>query len=279
MPARRTATAYCYWDLVPAPWRSITVAVDSDGRLVEIRLDGRRPEGRRDAKRCRAAAAQLGEYFGGKRREFDLDLAPYGTDFQLRVWQALREIPYGAVRNYGDIARAIGQPGAARAVGQANGCNPAADRHPVPPRHRERRLDRRLLGRAQHQAPAARARRRRARSLAWRTTCAATGAANRSRRLSLPLARLDECPKCHVHLHVCRMCERYAPRKPKGCSEDDAPEVRDKKAANFCDYFKPTARAYRASGAAGRTSGTLAARRAVQEVTYVEPPSRFECRA
>ena len=124
MPARRTATAYCYWDLVPAPWRSITVAVDSDGRLVEIRLDGRRPEGRRDAKRCRAAAAQLGEYFAGKRREFDLDLAPYGTDFQLRVWQALRKIPYGAVRNYGDIARAIGQPSAARAVGQANGCNP-----------------------------------------------------------------------------------------------------------------------------------------------------------
>jgi methylated-DNA-[protein]-cysteine S-methyltransferase len=124
MPARRTATAYCYWDLVTAPWRSIAVAVDGDGRLVEIRLDGRRPEGRRDAKRCRLVAAQLGEYFAGKRREFDLDLAPYGTDFQLRVWQALREIPYGAVRNYGDIARAIRQPGAARAVGQANGCNP-----------------------------------------------------------------------------------------------------------------------------------------------------------
>ena len=124
MPARRTATAYCYWDLVPAPWRSIAVAVDGDGRLVEIRLDGRRPEGRRDTKRCRIVAAQLGEYFAGKRREFDLDLAPYGTDFQLRVWQALREIPYGAVRNYGDIARTLRQPGAARAVGQANGCNP-----------------------------------------------------------------------------------------------------------------------------------------------------------
>jgi methylated-DNA-[protein]-cysteine S-methyltransferase len=98
--------------------------VDGDGRLVEIRLDGRRPEGRRDPKRCRRAAVQLGEYFAGKRREFDLELAPVGTDFQLRVWNALRKIPYGAVRNYGDIARAIGQPGAARAVGQANGCNP-----------------------------------------------------------------------------------------------------------------------------------------------------------
>jgi methylated-DNA-[protein]-cysteine S-methyltransferase len=121
---RRAATAYCYWDLVPSPFRFLGVAVDADGRLVEIRLDGRRPEGRRDAKRCKDAAVQLGEYFAGKRRSFELELAPYGTDFQLRVWRALRAIPYGAVRNYGDIARAIGQPGSARAVGQANGCNP-----------------------------------------------------------------------------------------------------------------------------------------------------------
>ena len=121
---RRTATAYCYWDLVASPFRSLTVAVDADGRLVEIRFDRRRPEGRRDAKRCADAAAQLGEYFAGQRREFDLELAPYGTDFQLRVWRALRKIPYGAVRNYGDVARSIGRPGAARAVGQAVGGNP-----------------------------------------------------------------------------------------------------------------------------------------------------------
>jgi hypothetical protein len=63
-------------------------------------------------------------------------------------------------------------------------------------------------------------------------------------KLSLPLARLDECPKCRVHVHVCRMCQRYAAQKPKGCSEDDAIEVRDKKAANFCDYFKPNPRAF-----------------------------------
>jgi hypothetical protein len=62
--------------------------------------------------------------------------------------------------------------------------------------------------------------------------------------LSLPLGRLDECPKCGIQVHVCRMCERYAPRLPKGCVEEDAPDVRDKKAANFCDYFKPSARAY-----------------------------------
>jgi hypothetical protein len=62
--------------------------------------------------------------------------------------------------------------------------------------------------------------------------------------LSLPLTRLDECPKCRAQLHVCRMCERFAPRLPKGCTEEDAPDVRDKKSANFCDYFKPSAAAY-----------------------------------
>ena len=63
-------------------------------------------------------------------------------------------------------------------------------------------------------------------------------------KLSLPLSRLDECPQCAAHLHVCRMCQRYAPRLPKGCSEDDAPDVRDKQSANFCDYFKPSATAF-----------------------------------
>ena len=57
--------------------------------------------------------------------------------------------------------------------------------------------------------------------------------------LSLPLSRLDLCPHCGVHLHVCRMCSHYAPRLPEACDEDDAEEVRDKQTANFCDYFKP----------------------------------------
>jgi methylated-DNA-[protein]-cysteine S-methyltransferase len=121
---RRSPTAYCYWDLVPSPFRSLSVAVDGDSRLVEIRFDAQRPEGRRDSKRCKDAATQLTEYFAGQRRAFDLQLAPVGTNFQLRVWQALCAIPYGAVRNYGDLARAIGQPQATRAVGQANGRNP-----------------------------------------------------------------------------------------------------------------------------------------------------------
>jgi methylated-DNA-[protein]-cysteine S-methyltransferase len=73
-----------------------------------------------------ATRRQLEEYFTGRRREFDLPLAPAGTDFQQRVWRLLREILYGETRSYGDLARAIGAPGAAQAIGQANGENPIA---------------------------------------------------------------------------------------------------------------------------------------------------------
>lgn len=67
---------------------------------------------------------QLGEYFDGARRSFDLPMAAAGTAFQQTVWQALRHIPYGEVRSYRDIATAIGKPGAVRAVGAANSRNP-----------------------------------------------------------------------------------------------------------------------------------------------------------
>jgi methylated-DNA-[protein]-cysteine S-methyltransferase len=67
---------------------------------------------------------QLDKYFAGKLRAFDLPLAPQGTEFQKRVWQALLTIPYGATRSYGQQAAAIGQPNASRAVGLANGRNP-----------------------------------------------------------------------------------------------------------------------------------------------------------
>jgi methylated-DNA-[protein]-cysteine S-methyltransferase len=67
---------------------------------------------------------QLREYFDGKRREFDLPLEPRGTEFQKKVWMALREIPFGETRSYGQIARRIGMPSASRAVGAANGRNP-----------------------------------------------------------------------------------------------------------------------------------------------------------
>lgn len=69
-------------------------------------------------------ARQLEEYFRGERQDFDLPLAPEGTDFQRRVWDRLRQIPYGQTRSYGQIAAEIGQPRASQAVGAANGRNP-----------------------------------------------------------------------------------------------------------------------------------------------------------
>jgi methylated-DNA-[protein]-cysteine S-methyltransferase len=77
-----------------------------------------------DAEPFAEAAAQLAEYFAGERAAFDLPLAPRGTPFQQRVWAALLEIPYGGTTSYGELAARIGSPGAARAVGLANGRNP-----------------------------------------------------------------------------------------------------------------------------------------------------------
>jgi methylated-DNA-[protein]-cysteine S-methyltransferase len=72
------------------------------------------------------AEAQLRAYFAGALRRFDLPLAPRGTAFQLSVWDALLEIPYGATTSYSELAAAIGRPSACRAVGAANGRNPLA---------------------------------------------------------------------------------------------------------------------------------------------------------
>ena len=69
---------------------------------------------------------QLDEYFIGERKSFDLPLAPKGTEFQKKVWDALKEIPYGETRTYGEIAETVGNSKAARAVGMANNRNPIA---------------------------------------------------------------------------------------------------------------------------------------------------------
>ena len=71
-----------------------------------------------------AAREQLAAYFAGRLRRFDLPLAPRGTPFQLRVWRALQDIPYGQTCSYSELAAAISSPRACRAVGQANGRNP-----------------------------------------------------------------------------------------------------------------------------------------------------------
>jgi len=70
------------------------------------------------------AIRQLQEYFEGRRLTFEIPLAPAGTEFQRRVWMALRDIPYARTVSYGDVAREIGNPKGGRAVGLANGRNP-----------------------------------------------------------------------------------------------------------------------------------------------------------
>jgi len=70
------------------------------------------------------AGKQVREYFEGKRKVFELELAPVGTEFQQNVWKALQTIPYGETRSYGEIAKSIGNSKAARAIGMANNKNP-----------------------------------------------------------------------------------------------------------------------------------------------------------
>lgn len=78
----------------------------------------------RSDKPFREVLKQLKAYFAGRLTEFDLPLSPHGTEFQLKVWSALRTIPYGETWSYGELARRIRKPAASRAVGAANGQNP-----------------------------------------------------------------------------------------------------------------------------------------------------------
>ncbi|MDI3547115.1 MAG: methylated-DNA-[protein]-cysteine S-methyltransferase [Halanaerobiales bacterium] len=79
---------------------------------------------RKTCENCKLILQQFNEYFTGKRKEFDFPLILKGTEFQIRVWQELLKIPYGETRTYSEIARSIGNSGAARAVGMASSKNP-----------------------------------------------------------------------------------------------------------------------------------------------------------
>jgi methylated-DNA-[protein]-cysteine S-methyltransferase len=97
----------------------------------------------RAAAIVRDAVRQLDEYFAGRRRCFELPLAPAGTPFQQRAWQAIAAIPYGETRSYGEIAAAAGLPRASRAAGMACATNPIAV---IVPCHRVLAADRSLRG-------------------------------------------------------------------------------------------------------------------------------------
>jgi methylated-DNA-[protein]-cysteine S-methyltransferase len=108
---------------------ALTLAADEQGLRCVYFAKGRnnRPvqaDWRRRPERFREVKRQLAAYFKGDLKNFDLDLAPEGTDFQRRVWAALARIPYGTVVTYKSMAEAVGNPRAVRAVGGATGRNP-----------------------------------------------------------------------------------------------------------------------------------------------------------
>ena len=117
------------YEIVPAPIGKLLLIADGPV-LRELRFAGSwetadiAPDWRRGGEVLARAEAQLGEYFAGSRREFDVPLAPEGTEFQHRVWHTLRAIPFGVTISYAELARRLGEPSAIRAVGAANGRNP-----------------------------------------------------------------------------------------------------------------------------------------------------------
>lgn len=113
----------------PSPIGELLLASDGEaltGLFMEERRHGPRGEASwvLDRGPFREALAQLDAYFAGERRAFALPLSPEGSAFQREVWRALEEIPYGQTWSYRQLAERIGKPGAARAVGAANGRNP-----------------------------------------------------------------------------------------------------------------------------------------------------------
>jgi len=118
---------------IPSPMAEMVGAVDEDGALVLLEFADRRPAGEIvgglgeviwKERPLAGVRRQLAEYFAGHRRQFDLAVAAAGSVFQLRVWRALREIPFGETTTYGELAATLGRAGASRAVGRANASNP-----------------------------------------------------------------------------------------------------------------------------------------------------------
>jgi methylated-DNA-[protein]-cysteine S-methyltransferase len=118
-----------YFHVIQSPIGDLSLVSDGEslsGLFMSDHKGGPRLESgwQHGETRFDALCAQLTAYFAGDLREFDVPLAPHGTDFQMKVWQELRRIPFGETISYGELARRIGQPTASRAVGAANGQNP-----------------------------------------------------------------------------------------------------------------------------------------------------------
>jgi len=120
-----------YWDTIETPFGTFAAWVDEKGALIRFNLRATGaakvdPDAQRSAKALNEVRRQVSEYAKGKRRDFELDLDAEGPNFNKLVWKALLDIPFGRTTSYGAIAKTIGHPSAARAVGAANGANPIA---------------------------------------------------------------------------------------------------------------------------------------------------------
>jgi methylated-DNA-[protein]-cysteine S-methyltransferase len=115
------------YTLLDSPLGDLLFAADNDALVGIWFADTERPdtaEWQRDARPFGEVTEQLQAYFAGELTEFRLELAPRGTPFQHRVWDAIQQIPYGTTTTYGRLAETLGEPRASRAVGLANGRNP-----------------------------------------------------------------------------------------------------------------------------------------------------------
>lgn len=119
-----------YYDIYTSPIGPIHVVLDEMGIKRVFLFEDKwedylkvNPNIEQDSEVCNLAITQLDEYFKGERKDFELSLSIEGTEFRKKVWKALMEIPYGEYRSYLEIAEAIGNPKAVRAVGQANKAN------------------------------------------------------------------------------------------------------------------------------------------------------------
>ena len=122
-------TATHRWGKIETRFGTFAAWVDENEKLIRFhfRATGAAkvdPNAEHDEKAIAPVRKQIDQYCAGKRRDFDLDLAAEGTPFQHEVWDALTEIPFGTTTSYGALAKRIGHPGGARAIGLANGSNP-----------------------------------------------------------------------------------------------------------------------------------------------------------
>jgi methylated-DNA-[protein]-cysteine S-methyltransferase len=114
------------YTIYESPIGQLQIAADEQGlRFIDFARSHHDPSAwRRKDRELRVFVDELDQYFAGKLHHFGVPLAPQGTPFQQLVWRTLLEIPYGDTWSYGDLAKRIGKPNAARAVGLANGSNP-----------------------------------------------------------------------------------------------------------------------------------------------------------